>query len=141
VALEGAAWRRETPIRGRRRCDGRRTIAPYDEERRNALEEAHGAEYVFKRRGDALDVVKLVPAAPRLEGVSFEQRSARRLGKLLNVLVERAIEKHLASSKVSIVRRRPLKLVSLEPKNDIAHGLFGAQTQGRLPLHVRRGFS
>jgi hypothetical protein len=61
------------------------TIAPYEEERRNALEEAHGSDYVFKRRGDALDVVKLVPAAPPLEGVSFEQRSARRLGKLLNV--------------------------------------------------------
>lgn len=117
------------------------TIAPYDEERRNALEEAHGTEYVFKRRGDALEVVKLVADAPALDGVSFEQRSARRLGKLLNVLVERAIEKHLASSKVSIVRRRPLKLVSLEPKNDIAHGLFGQRTQGRLPLHVRRGFS
>jgi hypothetical protein len=117
------------------------TIAPYDEERRKALEKARGANRVFKRRGDALDVVKLVPDASPLEGVLFEQRSARRLGKLLNVLVERAIEKHLASSKVSFVRRRPLKVVSLEPKNDIAHGLFGAQTQGRLPLHVRRGFS
>jgi len=73
--------------------------------------------------------------------VSFEQRSARRLGKLLNVLVERAIEKHLASPKISIVRRRPLKLVSLESTNDIAHGLFGDRAQGRLLLHVRRGFS
>ncbi|MDX2087841.1 MAG: Piwi domain-containing protein [Kofleriaceae bacterium] len=117
------------------------TITPYDEERRNALEVAHGTHYAFKRRGDALDVVMLAPDAPPLEGVSFEQRSVRRLGKLINVLVERGIEKHLASSKVSFVRRRPLKLVSLEPKNDIAHGLFGVQTQGRLPLHVRRGFS
>ena len=117
------------------------TIAPYDGERRNALEEAHGTEYVFKRRGDALEVVKLGANATTVEGVSFEQRSARRLGKLLNVLVERAIEKYLASPKVSIVRRRPLKIVSLEPKNDIAHGLFGHRTQGRLPLHVRRGFS
>ncbi|MEZ4224706.1 MAG: Piwi domain-containing protein [Polyangiaceae bacterium] len=117
------------------------TIAPYDEERRNALEEAYGTEYVFKRRGDALEVVKLVAEATALDGVSFEQRSARRLGKLLNVLVERAVEKHLASPRVSFVRRRPLKLVSLEPKNDIAHGLFGQRTQGRLPLHVRRGFS
>lgn len=117
------------------------TIAPYDEERRNALEQAHGTEHVFRRRGDALEVVKLVADATVLDGVSFEQRSARRLGKLLNVLVDRAIEKHLASPKVSIVRRRPLKIVSLEPKNDIAHGLFGQRTQGRLPLHVRRGFS
>ena len=82
------------------------TIAPYDEERRNALEEAHGTEYVFKRRGDALEVVKLVAEATALDGVSFEQRSARRLGKLLNVLVERAVEKHLASPRVSFVRRR-----------------------------------
>lgn len=117
------------------------TLAVYDEERRNALEEAHGTDYVFKRRGDALEVVKLVADATVLDGVSFEQRSARRLGRLLNVLVERAVEKYLANPKVSIVRRRPLKLVSLEPKNDIAHGLFGQHTQGRLPLHVRRGFS
>ncbi len=117
------------------------TVAPYDEERRNALEEAHGGEYVFRRRGDALEVVKLAPDAPALEGVEFKPRSARRLGRLLNVLVERAIEKHIAGPKVSIVRRRPLKLVSLEAKNDIAHGLFGQRSQGRFPLHVRRGFN
>jgi hypothetical protein len=117
------------------------TMAPYDHERRNSLEEAHGNEYVFKRRGDSLEVVRIALNATELGGASFEQRSARRLGKLLNVLVERAIAKHLAGPRVSIVRRRPLKVVSLEPKNDIAHGLFRHRAEGRLPLHVRRGFS
>lgn len=116
------------------------TMAPYDEERHHALEDAHGGDHIFKRRGDALEVVKVAPNCAVLD-VTFEQRPARRLGKLLNVLVERAVEKHIAGSKVSVVRRRPLKIVSLEPKHDIAHTLFGHNTQGRLPLHVRRGFS
>jgi hypothetical protein len=42
--------------------------------------------------------------------------------------------------KIALVRRRPLTVVSHEPKNDLTNTLFGRRTQGRFPLHVRRGF-
>jgi hypothetical protein len=117
------------------------TMAPYEENRRRVLEETHGDEYLFKRRANALEVVRLKPGAAALDGFQFEQRPARRLAKLLNALVERAIETYLANPRVSIVRRRPLKLVSLELRNDIAHPLFRHSTRRHRPLHVRRGFS
>lgn len=114
-------------------------VTPYSQEHHRKLEQEHGADYVFRRRDEVLEVVRTNPAATSLD-MPAEQRPARKLGKLLNVLVERGIEQYVLSSKIMLVRRRPLKIVSLEPRNDIAHTLFGQRTQGRLPLHVRRGF-
>jgi hypothetical protein len=113
-------------------------LAPYSEERHRELEAAHGEDYVFRRRDDALEVVRTNLNATF--DMPFEQRPARKLGKLLNVLIDRGIERYVGNPKISVVRRRPLKIVSLEPKNDVAHVLFGKRTQGRLPIHVRRGF-
>ncbi len=114
-------------------------LLPYSEERHRELEDAHGTDYIFRRRDDALEVVRTNPNAASLD-MPVEQRPARKLGKLLNVLIERGIEKYILNPKIMLVRRKPLKIVSLEAKNDIAHTLFGQRTQGRLPLHVRRGF-
>ncbi len=66
-------------------------LAPYSEERHHELEDAHGADYIFRRRDDALEVVRTNPNAASLD-MLFEQRPARKLGKLLNVLIERGIE-------------------------------------------------
>lgn len=114
-------------------------IEPYSAENHRELEAAHGTDYVFRRRDDALEAVRTNPAAASLD-MPIEQRPVRKQGKLLNVLIERGIENHILSSKIMLVRRRPLKIVSLDAKNDIANTLFGQRTQGRLPLHVRRGF-
>jgi hypothetical protein len=87
----------------------------------------------------ALEAVRINPDAELLD-MRFEQRSVRDIGKLLNVLIERAFERYVVKPKIELVRRRPLTIVSLEPKNDLANTLFGRRTQGRFPLHVRRGF-
>jgi hypothetical protein len=50
------------------------TIAPYDEDRHRALEEAHGDQYVFRWRGNALEVVRAAANAASL-GMDFKQRS------------------------------------------------------------------
>jgi hypothetical protein len=114
------------------------TFAPYSEEQHRELEKVHATDYVFRRRSDVLEAVRINPDAAQLE-MPLERRPARKVGRLLNVLIERGIEKHVLSPRIVLVRRRPLTVVSLEPKNDLAHKLFG-QTHARLPLHVRRGF-
>jgi hypothetical protein len=115
------------------------TLAPYDKERHRALEDAHGNDYVFLRSGDSLEVVRTDPNAELLD-MQFEERSIPEIRKLLNVLIERGFERYVIKPKIALVRRRPLTVVSLEPKNDLANTLFGRRTQGRFPLHVRRGF-
>lgn len=115
------------------------TLAAYDKERHHALEDAHGNDYVFRRSRDGLEAVRINPDAELLD-MRFEKRSVRDIGKLLNVLIERAFERYVVKPKIELVRRRPLTIVSLEPKNDLANTLFGRRTQGRFPLHVRRGF-
>ncbi|XXT21720.1 hypothetical protein WME94_09185 [Sorangium sp. So ce429] len=107
-------------------------LAPYSEERHRELEDAHGADYVFRRRGDSLEAVRTNPNAALVD-MKFEKRSVGKLGKLLNVLVERGFERHVIKPKIGLVRRRPLTVVSLEPKNDLAHTPFGRRTQGRFP--------
>jgi Piwi domain len=115
------------------------TFASYDKERHHALEDAHGNDYVFRRRGDSLEAVRTNPNAPLLD-MEVEKRSVHDIGKLLNLLVERGFERYVIKPTISCVRRRPLTVVSLESKNDLANTLFGRRTQGRFPLHVRRGF-
>lgn len=115
------------------------TLAPYDHERHRALEHAHGNDYVFRRSREGLEAVRLNPDAALLD-TQFENRSVRDIGKLLNVLIERGFERYVIKPKIELIRRRPLTIVSLEPKNDLANTLFGRRTQGRFPLHVRRGF-
>jgi len=114
-------------------------IVPYSEDRHRELEGTHGTDYIFRRRDDALEVARTTSNAAPLD-LPFEQRRARKLGKLLNSLIERGIERYILNAKVALVRRKPLKIVSLEQRNDIAHALFGQGTQRQLPLHVRRGF-
>ncbi|HVJ90182.1 MAG TPA: DUF1016 N-terminal domain-containing protein, partial [Labilithrix sp.] len=114
-------------------------LAPYDRERHHALEDAHGNDYVFRRSRDGLEAVRINPDAALLD-MRFEQRSVHDVSKLLNVLIERSFERYVINPKIELVRRRPLTIVSLEPKNDLANSLFGRRTQGRFPLHVRRGF-
>jgi len=115
------------------------TLAPYDKQRHRALEDAHGADYVFRRRGDSLEAVRTNANATVLD-MQFERRSVHDVGNLLNVLIERGFERHVIKPNIAVVRRRPLTFVSLESKNDLANTLFGQRTQGRFPLHVRRGF-
>lgn len=115
------------------------TLASYDKEHHHALEDAHGADYVFRRRGDSLEAVRTNPNVALLD-MQFEKRGVHDVGKLLNLLVERGFERYIIKPKIALVRRRPLTVVSLEPKNDLANTLFGRRTQGRFPLHVRRGF-
>ncbi|MBX3747808.1 MAG: hypothetical protein KF833_21075 [Verrucomicrobiae bacterium] len=115
------------------------TLASYDKERHRAFEDAHGMDYVFRRRGDSLQAVRTNLSAALLD-MKFEPRPANKIGKLLNLLIERGFERSVAKPKIALIRRKPLTVVSLEPKNDIANTLFGRRTQGRFPLHVRRGF-
>ena len=115
------------------------TLAPYEKERHRALEDTHGKDYVFRRSGDSLEAVR-VNAKAELLDMQFEKRSTCDMLKLLNVLIERGLERHVVKPKIALARRRPLTVVSLEPKNDLANKLFGRRTQGRFPLHVRRGF-
>ncbi|WP_438042083.1 Piwi domain-containing protein [Sorangium sp. So ce128] len=114
-------------------------LATYNKERHRALEDAHGNDYVFRRRGDSLEAVRTNSMAELLD-MAFEKRSVRDIGKLLNALVERGFERYVIKPKIALVRRKPLTIVSLEPKNDVANTLFGRRTQGCFPLHVRRGF-
>ncbi|MGK3996581.1 Piwi domain-containing protein [Sorangium sp. So ce1024] len=115
------------------------TLASYDNERHRALEDAHGNDYVFRRRDDCLEAVRTNPKAALLD-MKFEKRAVHKIGKLLNLLIERGFERYITKPKIALVRRRPLTVVSLEPKNDLANTLFGRTTRSRFPLHVRRGF-
>lgn len=115
------------------------TLAPYDKDRHHALESAHGNDYIFRRRGDSLEVVP-IRSNEALPDMKFEKRPVHKIGKLLNLIIERGFERHIIMPKIALVRRRPLTVVSLEPKNDLANTLFGRRSQGRFPLHVRRGF-
>lgn len=114
-------------------------FAPYDKERHRALEDAHGNDYIFRRCGDSLEAVRVNPSAAMLD-MRLEKRPAHRVGKLLNLLIERGFEQCVTMPKIALVRRRPLTVVSLEPKNDLTNALFGRRSPGRFPLHVRRGF-
>jgi hypothetical protein len=114
-------------------------LAPYDNERHRTLEDAHGSDYVFRRGGDSLEAVRTNSEAPLLD-MEFEKRSVHDVRKLLNLLIERGFERYVIKPKIALVRRRPLTVVSLEPKNDLANTLFGRRKEGRFPLHVRRGF-
>lgn len=115
------------------------TLASYDKERHRALEDAHGNDYVFRRSRDGLEAVRINPDAEPLD-MRFEQRPVRDIGKLLNLLIDRGFERYVIKPKIELVRRRPLTIVSLESKNDLANTLFGQRARGRLHLHVRKGF-
>ena len=91
------------------------TLAPYDKERHRALEDAHKNDYVFRRSGDGLEAVRINPDAALLD-MQFDNRSVRDIGKLLNVLIEHGFERCVIKPKIELVRRRPLTIVSLEPK-------------------------
>lgn len=115
------------------------TLAPYSLETHRTLERTVGADGVVRRRGDVLEVVRTNSRAAALD-MPIEKRSTRRLGKLLNILIERGIERRFLELGLRVVHRRPLKVVSLASKNDLAHKLFAQRGGQHLPLHVRRGF-
>lgn len=116
-------------------------LSPYDEQRHDALVAEFGDSHVFRRRADSLEWVR-VEGSHSIVG-DVERRRIRALGGLLCVLLEDALGRGLIAGRneIACIRRRPLMLVSRQPKNDLAQTLFGRRTHGRLPLHVRRAFT
>ncbi len=113
----------------------------YDRDRHLELVRQHGTTHLFRRHRDALEAVALSPDAPRL-GETLSRRSARRLGRLLPPLVEEALARMLSdsASKLAFLRRHPLKVMSLEPNNDLARQVFGRRVGEEFPVRARRGY-
>lgn len=117
------------------------TFQPYDRDEHKRLERTHAGTHVFRRRSDSLEAVALSPDAPRLDA-TYQTRSARKLGGLVDMLIERGVERQLggSASPIAFVRRRPLTFLSLDPKNDLVRTLFPAKVSAKSRLHVCRGF-
>lgn len=117
------------------------TLQPYDRDEHRRLERAHAGTHVFRRRGDSLEAVAVSQDAPLLDA-AVHRRAGKKLGGLLDMLIERGVERHLSGSgaPIAFVRRRPLTFVSLDPKNDLVRTLFPARLSEKSRLHVRRGF-
>lgn len=117
------------------------TFHPYDRDEHKRLERAHAGTHVFRRRGNSLEAVAVSLDAPRLDA-TYQVRSAMKLGGLVDMLIERGLERQLggSASPIAFARRRPLTFVSLDPKNDLVLTLFPATVSAKSRLHVRRGF-
>ena len=114
----------------------------YDVKLHRELEASYIRTHVFRRWGNALEVVRLDPSA-ELVGESFETRSVRHLGGLLPALIEEGIGRFLldSKSKLRFRRRRPLDFMSLEPKNDLVQGLIVRRGDRiHVPVRVLRGY-